>query len=369
MKGNSYISGLTSNGLKLLGIVSALAFALPAFAQGGPSENPEEYNNSVVIEQVGAASKKNKLYILQEGTNLKASLKQNGSNSDIWGYQRGKDSTYTINQTGDGHRVGKYLGGEEYGYTRSASQRGNRNTFTVTQSGEAHILNHVNQDGDDNLINVNQDGNQNRIAAIVQDGSDNSVDINQAEGTGTVTIDLPWGPDFEFEFGSGNKIGAVTQDGDQNSITIDQSGVDNVIGDVVQSEGPGNIMELTQSGGKNRITAREDRPAGTAAAEQLGSYNEAYVTQTGVRNEAEFHQSGDHNYFSLDQTGDDNIARVGTGDPTNDFGQLGSHNVAKIKQISDKNRAVIHNQDGDNSLILITQEGRGEHVARVRTLE
>ena len=354
MKRKSTHSELVGVSLKILGILLAFSITDPAFAQEEPSDNPGNYNNSIIVEQVSPGSQSNKMYLLQEGTELDAAIIQDGSNNEFWGYQRGNDGVdYTVTQTGNYNRVGKYLGGEEFGLHSSASSRGDRNAFTVTQTGEGNFLNHVDQRGDDNSIVLTQEGDYHRVSGIIQNGSENTVSITQIDGGAS----------------QANKVGVVTQDGSQNSITISQSGIDNVITDVTQAEGPGNEMVLEQSGTSNRIKARNDRPEGTAGAEQLGSYNRAFVIQTGNRNETEVHQKGDHNYQKVEQTGNDNVARIGTGDPSNDFGQSGDNNVAKIYQVSNNNFANIHNQDGDESLILIRQEGRGGHVARVRTFE
>lgn len=368
---------------------------------------------SVLATASALAGSNNVAPVTQTGNLNNALVTQTGSNNaagnpaypDWVLNQTGNENDLDILQNGSNNAIGvnSNLGGigSAYGFLSVPAARWPGSSWTRN--------NGVDQVGAHNKLAITQTNNYNDIGAIHQKALagatalTNQLTITQTgivgyshQGIGDVyqnntggTANVASISQTGGGYLQGNKVYLLTQNGTDNGTSITQNGLLNIVTDWTQT-GTSNTMSISQGGGNSNWVG---------ASKQLGTANQATVTQTGTGNElvslnqdntgsgslgnkatltfggnyngvgtlsgdagslgltlATVNQLGDNNLITYSVTGDSNLFAFNQiGDNNKSVGTVtGSNNQAAIKQIGSSNNAPFI-QSGSSNNVAISQ--------------
>lgn len=355
----------------LASAVAVAAIAAPAMAQGMPGFVPAEYENSAMIEQIGAANSAIVNQVFNgpiNGASL-ATVLQNGDANALTVMQRsgisevgtGFDNEADIAQSADrADTIVRQI--HDYSQTQS-----NRVVLRQrTDDARARLF----QRGDRNFIRLRQLNPSFEANAIIhQNGYRNTARVDQTGISGRTRI-------FQGEFGGG----AVSTAPQANESTVDvvTSGTNAEI--YVEQFGFGHTGNVNESGVDGQVTIETDGYFNDASVIQAGMSGTAYIQQLGtsfsnlaaieqtafdVDSSATITQSGWYAESSILQTLDDGHSG-GNNTATSIQSGLGANDgdiYSSIVQDGSSNSAIV-NQASSVGSSMVTQTG-GSHSANV----
>jgi hypothetical protein len=286
--------------------------------------------NSISITQVGSNNSFGKnMSSFQSGTDNRANVLQNGTNSDVelqqTGSNNGANNVYEVH----GYWYNDNDGGliEQDSTTNhssvSLSQNGNNNAFNIGQGGTGNSVS-ATQTGD-NLLWIRQGTNSpdnwdsselavtgpatNSTITVSQNGGyfdntgnyDNYAALSQGGGNRnqmTVT-----------QFGNANSID-VNQSGSNNTLTSYQSGFGNFLGGEQGWPVPDGGVPIVQSGSNNYVYNYQLGTSNMVFGSQIGNNNQVSSTQNGNYDTLYYTQTSSNNTISNTQGGSSNTVTI-----------------------------------------------------------
>ena len=327
----------------------------------------------------------NDAYIKQVQNDNAASIDQNGTGGVVGSSgdpvrQDGNDNDIDITQNDAGNVGGRAPSYNQF--NRGVDQIGDNNALTVTQTAGSSVF-EVQQDatgggsgsGSTNLANIIQSGNMTLLRlnqTYTGDGTTgtaNQVDVTQTGGTYQRS-----GIGEKHGFRQNSDDWGIFQTGHTNQAEITQQGAGHFIRRLAQ-DGAGNDASLIQNGGNGNSVG---------TFEQTGSNISADITQTGFDNKigtvSQTDMAGLNTIMTVSMVGNDNGgASAFTGDAagaagstlaSGDFVQDGSNNQATLNIWGNNNAAALYSNGSGNvingSVGSATSGGNDNQVAVVQ---
>jgi len=277
-----------------------------------------------------------------------------GVDNSIYIDQSGDNSTITMTQDGAGNKVNGILtnGTASTNPQDPAKLKGDVQTVTIEQAGPNNKLSlglnttvgttgkgielNYKVDVGGNIAYINSNNNGNGVSAS------NIIDIIQLGGNAITNVNM---------LGNTNSLVVRSSGGGGNSIDATIN-ADNVIANVNQTLGGGNLTTLNLTGNKGYVDI-----------DTRGATNITSVTQSGG--------STNGNYVKIDLDGQGNqttISQSGVNDNVVDYKAVGSNNITNIVQSGGLSIGQYAKLDiaGSSNDVGITQQGSVDNVSNIK---